>query len=53
MTPFTPSSAHSRMTSGTVVDGVTMTARSTGSGSARRDGQALMPSTFGRLGLMG
>ena len=36
--PFTPASTHSRMMPGTVGAGVTMTARSTGSGTSVTDG---------------
>ena len=49
----TPPSTHSPIIAGTVGAGVTMTARSTGSGTSPRRGYALIPSTFGRFGLTG
>ena len=51
--PRTPASTHSPITSGTVAAGVTITARSTGSGTSPIVGYALIPSTFGRFGLTG
>jgi len=51
--PRTPTEAHSPTTSGTVVAGVTITARSTGSGICATPGYALIPSTFDRFGLTG
>ncbi len=50
---LTPALTHSPMIPGTVGAGVTITARSIGSGKADTRGYALTPSTFGRFGLTG
>ena len=51
--PFTPAATHSRTTPGTVLAGVTITARSTLSGTAATVGYARIPSTLVRFGLTG
>ena len=53
MAPRTPEVAHSRITPGTVGAGVATTARSIFSVTALTLGQDLIPSTLGRLSLMG
>ena len=51
--PFTPLSTHWRITPGTVGAGVTITARSTSSGTSSTVGYALMPRTFTRFRFTG
>ena len=48
-----PAWPHSSISAGTPGGGVTITARSTGSGMALTDGTVAMPTTLRRLGLTG
>ena len=51
--PLTPFCAHSRITAGTALEGVEMTASSQSPGIAETEGYAFTPSTLGRFGLTG